>query len=148
MLAGLQAGVLGGASMLAMLSVAAMFHGRSFWSASNLLATTFYGDDALRRGFRYSTLSGAALLVILAAFLGVAFALATSRIHQRIRVRLLGLGFALAWFVLCDRALWSAVSPLVDIYAPTLDMTLGHIMLGFFLGSYPKYAARIDALAE
>jgi hypothetical protein len=145
MLAGLQAGVLGGVVMLLVLSVAAMIHGRSFWSASNLLATTFYGEDALRRGFRYATLSGAALLLILAGVLGILFALATSRIGHRFRIRLLGIVFALAWFVLCDRTLWAAVSPLIDIYAPSLDMTLGHLMLGYYIGGYPRYVQRIQA---
>jgi hypothetical protein len=144
MLAGLQAGVMGGAAMLFVLSIAAMVHGRSFWSASNLIATTFYGDEALRRGFRFSTLSGAALQLILAGVLGIVFAIATNRLQQRFRVRLLGIAFALAWFILCDRALWRVVSPLIDIYAPTLDMTLAHAMLGYYLGAYPRYADRIE----
>jgi hypothetical protein len=48
-LAGVQAGWIGVFAMLAWLGVSAAWQQRSFWTAENLMASLFYGDDALQR---------------------------------------------------------------------------------------------------
>src|SRR5690348_7138588 len=99
-IAGLESGVLGGVFMLGWQALAALIQGRSVWSMPNLLASTFYGQEALRRGFRFSTLSGVALEVIMSASVGLLFGLAVSAVASRKRVMLLGLGAGAAWYFL------------------------------------------------
>src|SRR3989442_6821425 len=89
-MAGLEAGVLGGLFMMAWLAGLSMLQGRSVWSVPNLMASTFYGDAALRRGFRWATLSGVALHLIVCAMAGPLFRVAVSRIREQARLMALG----------------------------------------------------------
>src|SRR5260370_8033583 len=82
-MAGVEAGVLGGLFMMAWLATLSLLQGRSIWSMPNLLASTFYGEAALRRGFRWTSLSGVALHVIVSAVAGLLFGLALPRIVDR-----------------------------------------------------------------
>ncbi|MGH9657790.1 MAG: hypothetical protein ACRD96_04545 [Bryobacteraceae bacterium] len=132
-LAGLQAGVLGGVAMLAWLSVASVWGGRSIWTAANLLATTFYGEAALRRGFRWATLSGAAFQLVLAGALGVTFGFAVYRIQSEIRVALLGLLFGLAGYLVAVRFLF-----------PHDGMLVAYVLLGLFLGRFPRFLRSLE----
>ena len=60
------------------------------WSVPNLLASTFYGEAALRRGFRWTTLSGVALHLIVSVVAGLLFGSAVNGIAGRGRVMTLG----------------------------------------------------------
>src|ERR1700737_3859992 len=88
-IAGVESGVLGGTLMLVWLGLLSFLQGRSVWSISNLLASTFYGEAALRRGFRWTTLSGVALHLMMTAIAGLVFGLAVGGIASRSRVMLL-----------------------------------------------------------
>lgn len=139
LLAGLHTGILGGAAMLVLLSIVAMWNGRSFWSTANILAATFYGEEALYRGFRWSTLTGMALHFVVCGLLGMAFGLAASGMLHDIRVRLLGLLFALAWYWIWFGYLWSRVNPLVPLYMPPGSTVAAHLLLGVMLGLLPRW---------
>src|SRR6059036_69653 len=82
-MAGVQSGVLGGLFMIVWLALLSLLQGRSAWSIPNLLASTFYGEAAMRHGFRWATLSGVALHVIVSALAGVLFGMAVSGIVGR-----------------------------------------------------------------
>src|SRR5713101_5788780 len=87
-MAGLECGVLGGVFMLVWLAIISLLQGRSVWSIPNLLASTFYGEAALRRGFRWATLSGVALHLVMTAIVGMVFGLAVGGATNRSRVML------------------------------------------------------------
>src|SRR5206468_8459879 len=99
-MAGVEAGVLGGLIMMAWLAMLSLLQGRSVWSIPNLLASTFYGEAALRHGFRWATLSGVALHVIVSALAGVLFGMAVSGIVGRGKVMALGVAAGVAWYFL------------------------------------------------
>src|SRR6266550_3414494 len=99
-MAGVEAGILGGLFMMLWLAILSLLQGRSVWSVPNLLASTFYGEDALRRGFRWTTLSGVALHVIMSAAVGLLFGLAVRGVVSRSRVMLLGLAAGSVWYFL------------------------------------------------
>ena len=138
-MAGLEAGVLGGLFMMAWLAALSMLQGRSRWSVPNLMASTFYGDAALRRGFRWTTLSGVALQLIVCAMAGLLFGLAVSGIGNRVRVMALGLMAGVAWYYLGLGVFWNYVNPMVPLYTRGGGMFLAHLGMGFFLGSFPKF---------
>src|SRR5712691_5304549 len=110
--AGVESGILGGALMLVWLGLLSFLQGRSVWSIPNLLASTFYGEAALRRGFRWTTLSGVALHVIMTAAVGLLFGLAVSGIASRGRVMLLGLAAGMAFYFLSQEFFWKHVNPM------------------------------------
>lgn len=147
MLAGLQTGILSGIWMLLLLSLISLRHGRSVWSASNLFATLFYGEEALRRGLRWFTLSGASLHLVVSALLGILFAFATSSIENRTYLRLLGVGSAIAWYWICDEWLWENWTPYLSLYAARFDMVAGHMLFGYLLAAYPRYRRALVAVA-
>src|ERR1700674_3163072 len=114
--AGVESGILGGALMLVWLGLLSFLQGRSIWSIPNLLASTFYGEAALRRGFRWTTLSGIALHLIMAAMAGLVFGLAVGGIASRSRVMLLGLAAGMTWYFLGLDVFWKHVNPIVPPY--------------------------------
>src|ERR1700730_10874302 len=99
-MAGVEGGGIGGVFMLAWLALVSLLQGRSIWSIPNLLASTFYGEAALRRGFPWVSLSGVALHLIMTAMAGLMFGLAVSGIASRGRVMLLGFASGMAWYFL------------------------------------------------
>src|SRR4030081_2998029 len=137
--AGVESGVLGGLFMLVWVGLLSLGQGRSIWSIPNLLASTFYGEAALRRGFRWTTLSGVALHLIITATAGLVFGLAVSGIASRSRVMFLGLAFGMTWYFLSLGVFWKHVNPIVPLYGSANGMLLAHLGLGYFLGSFPKY---------
>jgi hypothetical protein len=143
--AGLESGVLGGVFMLAWLALGSALEGRSVWRVSNLMASTFYGDAALRRGFRWTTLSGVALHVIMTATLGLLFGLAVSEVASRSRVRLLGLGTGMAWYFVTLGVFWRHVNPVVELDSRGAGMFLAHLGLGLFLASFPWFLGELEA---
>jgi hypothetical protein len=145
-IAGVESGVLGGLFMLAWLALGSLFQGRSIWSASNLMASTFYGDTALRRGFRWTTLSGVALHVIMTATAGLLFGLAVSGMASRSRVRLLGLAAGMVWYFVTLGIFWRHVNPTVALNSRGGAMFVAHLGLGLFLGSFPRYLSALESL--
>jgi len=143
-MAGVEAGVLGGLCMMAWLAILSLFQGRSIWSMPNLLASTFYGEAALRRGFRWTSLSGVALQLIVSAAAGLLFGFAVSGIADRGRVMLLGLAAGVAWYFLSLGVFWRYVNPMVPLYARGSGMFLAHVGMGIFLGSFPRYVEALE----
>jgi hypothetical protein len=143
-MAGVESGVLGGAFMLIWLGLLSFLQGRSVWSVSNLLASTFYGEAALRRGFRWTTLSGVALHVIMTALAGLVFGLAVGGIASRSRVMLLGLAAAMMWYYLGIDVFWRHLNPIVPAYFKGSGVLLAHLGLGYFLGLFPKYFGELS----
>ena len=146
-LAGLQAGMLGALFLLAWLGAAAVWKGRGFWTAANLMAGVFYGAGAIRAGFSESTLSGVALYLLLYSLLGALFAMAFQIRMSRPRLTLVSILFAIFWYYLSFDVLWRAAAPLLARlhYAPA---TLwGHVIYGAQLSRYPEYLTGRPALA-
>jgi len=142
-MAGVETGVLGGLFMMVWLAILSLFEGRSIWSVPNLLASTFYGEAALRRGFRWTTLSGLALHLILSVAAGLLFGSAVNGIDSPGRVMRLGLAAGVAWYFLNEGVLWKYLNPLVPLYTKGGGMLLAHLGFGFFLGSFPRYLSAL-----
>jgi hypothetical protein len=143
-LAGIQAGILGGLAMLVWLAMASLWNGRSIWSIANLLGSTFYGEAAFRRGFRWPTATGLAFHFVLAAVVGIVFGFVVSGVAGRTRVMLMGLFFGLAWYYLSFGLLWNLVNKRVPLYGTGASMVLAHVLFGTFLGRTPRYRSALE----
>jgi hypothetical protein len=142
LLAGLQAGMLGAGWMLTWLGLSSVWQRRSFWTPENLMASVFYGKAAIHEGFASSTVSGAALYLLIYSALGVAFALIFRDRIPRSRLLLASLIFSLAWYYLSFRVIWRTVSPLIALLHVEQTTLLGHLIYGIVLSRYPVYLPR------
>ncbi len=147
-LAGLQAGMMGILAMLAWLGVSAAWQQRSFWTSENLMASLFYGNRAIRTGFAGQTLSGLAVYLVLYSVLGGALAWALRDRVARLRVLMFSVLFALVWYYLSYRLLWTAVAPLIALLHVERATVLGHLVYGTLLARYPLFLPRPPQSAE
>ena len=140
-LAGLEAGMMGAIYLLAWLGVSAVWKRSGFWTAANLMATVFYGPDAIRSGFSGSTVSGVALYLLLYSLLGALFAVALQTRMPRLRLTLVSILFAISWYYLSFRVLWRNAAPLVATLHYAKATLWGHIIFGAALSRYPAFLA-------
>jgi len=146
-LAGLQAGMIGVCGMLAWLGASALWQQRSFWTSENLMASVFYGDDAIRAGFAFSTVAGLAVFLILYSLLGGIFA-------TTVRSRLTGWGtllvailFAVWWYYLCFQTIGKTAMPLVTLLHSERPTLFGHVIFGGLLARFHSYLPREEIAA-
>jgi hypothetical protein len=138
LLSGIEAGIIGGIAMLALLVAGSLVRGDPWWTTPNLLATTFYGMRAFRGAPNQATLTGSALHLVIAGTVGAAFGLLCGGIEPRRRLVLIGTLAGLVWYGLADAVLWRQVNPLVTLYSPQPVTLLSHALFGACLGSMGK----------
>jgi hypothetical protein len=138
-LAGLQAGMLGALVYLSWMGVTAVWRRLSFWTAPNLMASVFYGGDAIHRGFAFVTVAGIAFCLVLYSFLGASFAVITDGRLPRLRLTLVSVVVALAWYYLAFRLLSKSAAPLVALLHVETTTIIGHAIFGAVLGRYPAH---------
>jgi hypothetical protein len=134
LLGGIEAGVLGGLAMLALLVSGSLWRGDPWWMPSNLLGSTFYGTRALIAGPSRATLAGSALHVFLTGSVGAAFGLLCDGIRPRRRLVLLGMLAGLIWHGLADAVLWRRINPLIPLYSAQPATIFSHALFGAGLG--------------
>jgi hypothetical protein len=139
LLAGLEAGIVAVLILLGWLALASAWYRRSIWTTANLMATTFYGEAALSRGFSTRTLAGLALYLVLYGIIGALFGLAIQNRGSGIRVTLTGALVGLGWYYLSYALLWRTLNPLIPLYTHNGPMLAGHVLYGGFLGRFPRY---------
>jgi len=135
---GIEAGVIGGAVMLALLIGDSLLNGRYWWQFPNLLGSTFYGPRAFRYGAGMATLSGLSLHFVITGTLGGIFGLAFSGIYRRGRMMLLGIAVSVSWYTLANALFWPRVNPWVVAASPRPATVISHVVLGACLGYIGK----------
>ena len=138
-LAGLEAGIVAVMILLGWLALASAWYRRSIWTTANIMATTFYGEAALRRGFTSRTVAGLALYVVLYGIIGALFGLAVPSRSASFRVTLTGVLVGLGWYYLSYALLWRNLNPLITLYTHSGPMVAGHVLFGWLLGRFPRY---------
>jgi hypothetical protein len=141
-MAGLQAGVLGALVMLACLMAGSLLNRRSVWVTPNLFATSFYGAGVYYNQYARTAWAGVALLVALYGGLGALWG-CVWREKQKPWLALFGAIFGIAvYFVLFD-FVWKHVNGIVVLYAPSVQLQVGHALWGMILSRSPRFAQRI-----
>jgi hypothetical protein len=141
-LAGLEAGTLGVLAMLAWLGASAAWQRRSFWTAANLMASTFYGDAAIHSGFARSTFSGLALYFSLYGALGALFAAAVQSRARGVPLLLAGILFGVGWYYLSFALFWKRLSPLVWLLHSQRPTVVAHFIYGGMVARFPRFLRR------
>jgi hypothetical protein len=142
LLSGIEAGVLGGIAMLALLVSGSVLRGDLWWMPANLLGSTFYGVRALTAGVGRATLAGSALHIFMTGSIGAAFGLMCGGIRRRHRLVLLGMLAGLIWHGLADAWLWYKINPLIPLYSAHPATLFSQALFGACLGSMgPKLPA-------
>jgi hypothetical protein len=147
-LTGLEAGMIASAGFLLWMGATAKLARRSFWTSENLMASVFYGGDAIRGGLVATTFSGLALYLFLYTLLGGAFAAALRDRLPRFRLTLAGILFGLCWYFVSFGLIWRTLAPLVTLLHIKTPTMWGHAIWGALLARYPVYAARLRPPAE
>jgi hypothetical protein len=148
LLGGIEAGVLGGIAMLALLVSGSLWRGEPWWTPTNLLGSTFYGARALSAGPDRATLAGGALHVFLTGSIGAAFGLICGGIQRRRRLVLLGTLAGLIWHGLADALLWQRINPLIPLYSEQPATLLSHALFGACLGYRGRNLPTVQELAQ
>jgi hypothetical protein len=133
-LRGLEAGVVGGLAMIALLTSGALLRGYFWWQPANLLGSTFYGARAFRLGLGWATVAGYAFHIVITGMVGTLFGLACGGLERRRRLLLLGGLAGLIWYFFAAAVFWSWVNPLVPIYSLQPDTLMAHVLFGMCLG--------------
>jgi hypothetical protein len=144
-LAGLEAGMIAVLWMLAWMGCNSAWQRRSFWTAENLLASTFYGSSAVRDNFTAETLSGLALYLLVYSGLGCLFAAVFRLKLPPVRLLLAAIVAALGWYYVSFHAIWKTLDPLIPLLHAERPTVLGHLIYGAVLARYPRYLTRIAA---
>jgi hypothetical protein len=131
---GLEAGVIGGIAMLALLIVFSLFRGRVWWETLNILGSTFYGPRAFRSGVGLATLSGAAFHLVITGTVGIVFGIACGAMAGSRRLILVGLAAGMFWYYFADAVIWRALNPLVPLYTFEPGALVSHGVFGACLG--------------
>ena len=139
LLAGLEAGIIAALVLLGWLALASAWYRHSIWTAANLMATTFYGEAALSRGFTSRTVAGIALYLVLYGTIGALFGLTLASRDPSFRTTLIGILVGLGWYYLSFAILWQNINPLIPLYTHRGPMMAGHVFYGGLLGRFPHY---------
>ncbi|HEV3330359.1 MAG TPA: hypothetical protein VG096_05220 [Bryobacteraceae bacterium] len=144
-LAGLEAGMIAALWMLAWMGSNSAWQRRSFWTAENLLASTFFGGASVRDGFSAETLSGLALYLLVYSILGCVFAAIFRLKLPPVRLLLASILAALGWYYVSFHGIWKALSPLIPLLHAERPTILGHVIYGAVLARYPRYLPRFSS---
>src|SRR5438309_583544 len=109
-LAGLEAGVLGGLLMLVALIVLSLAEGDPWWNVPNLLGSTFYNGRILRSGVGWPTVVGVAFQILTTGIVGAIFGWLFVGTFGLPRLTLLGTVTGLVWFYLSN-LLYRTINP-------------------------------------
>jgi len=137
-LAGIEAGVLGGAAMFGWLAVSSLVDLHSIWTSPNLLGSTLSGQPALERGFGWITVLGLGLHFSVSGLIGMTFGLLVGNAGRRLRVALLGLLTGLVWFYFSQALFRRKLGGFVALYSPPRTLLLAHVTYGLVLGWFPS----------
>jgi hypothetical protein len=139
-LAGLQAGMLGGIVMIALLALVSMLDRRSWWSYPNLLSACFYGPKTIVAGLGWPTVAGAALQLVIAAAAGALFGAAFGNYTGTRRLALFALLWGLFVFFACEQC-YRYWSPTVIAYMPRSAVVVAHLVYGLCLAAISRIGA-------
>jgi hypothetical protein len=134
LLRGIEAGIVGGFTMLALLILGSLLRGRVWWEVPNVLGSTFYGSRAFRSGVSMATLSGIALHFVITGCIGGIFGLACGGIRERKRLVLVGILAGVVWYYLGLAVFWSRINPWVPVFSSQPIAIIAHALFGACLG--------------
>ncbi len=137
-LAGIEAGVLGGAAMFGWLAVSSLVDLRSIWTAPNLLGSTLSGQPALERGFGWTAVLGLGLHFGVSGLVGMTFGLLVGNARRRVRVTLLGVLTGLVWYYFSEALFLRKLGVFAALYGPPRTLLLAHLTYGLVLGWFPS----------
>lgn len=131
-LAGLQLGVLGGILVLVWYALISPVLAQPWWILPNLYASKYFLQRTIMAGPGFVTVSGAALHLTFSGIIGAIAGFANPG------SRLVGLGTAVAWYLICYFYLWKRTAPGLVMYTPQPVLAVGYFLYGSVLGYYPQ----------
>jgi hypothetical protein len=144
-LAGIEAGVLGGAAMLVWFILTSVWQDQFWYAVPNLLAGIIYGEFVFRAGFSIVTVAGIALHLVSGGLVGGLFGILAPAGQTPPRMLLWGLLAGLLWFYFNQYFWWRRTNPLVIYYTAESSMIAAHLLFGAFLARLSWRSRVLDA---
>lgn len=142
-LAGIHAGVLAGVAILVWMVLISLIAGESAWRIPNLLASVFYGPQALRGGFGRVTLAGISLHLLQCALAAVVFSVWMPEAPYR-RTLLVSLLYAAALAWTANSFVWKSLYSFLPSLMPAAAVWTGFGLFGLFLSFVPWLRRRLE----
>ncbi len=139
LLAGLQAGMLGGLLLSAYFWLESLLFARSVWQAPRLFAAALLGPGGAHPHFDFSTVIGYSVLLLCCGAMGLLFAVLVPPATAGIWALNAGIAYSLVWYLVVMREL--LVSPIGGM--PSGFTMLGYFLFGALLTLYGRYYRRI-----
>ncbi len=133
-LIGIQAGVLGGLAMLALLVIGSVWRGHAWWEAPNLFGSTFYGGRVFHSGANLATIAGSAFQLVICGVVGAIFGIASESVRSSRRMILSGILCGVLWYYLAYSWIWTRIDPMLVRYSPQPVTILSYLLFGLCLG--------------
>jgi len=145
-LAGLEAGVAGGAASLLYLMLDGMLGGAGPWFYLNLAAANL-SEGAAGSSASFAALTGAGLHILACGLFGLlAPPVLIPFVRRPVRSALVGCLLGLCWYYVSFRYIWPQVSPALVVFQPFPGVLIAYLLLGFIVGLYPRFAARLSGI--
>lgn len=145
-LAGADAGIAGGALVLAWLVFASRLQGGYWWTNWNVAGAVFYGERVYGMGWGAASITGAAVLLLLYALLGALFAI-LARPRGFAFNLLAGVTVALLWHQAAAWIFWPRWGPGVIFYLHPAVMLPANLLFGISLIRFgPRFRKVATAL--
>lgn len=142
--AGMEVSVFGSVLALSLLVVLSGFDGMHWYSYGNLFSIGLYSPTVLDMRFGYWSLAGFALAFLYFVVIGMLFACVFRSRRRGIGPHLVGVAYALAFFLTGDRLWWQAWSPYLVIYGIHAHLMWSHVLFGAALGWLPARREKRD----
>lgn len=136
-LAGVDTGVTGAMIFIAWLLFHSWLVHEFWWAKLNVMAAAFYRQDAFTSGPGVVTLTGAAVLLLIYALLGVVFSIYARR-SGVIANLFAAIGLVLVWQAFSDAFVWKRISVFALSFLPPSATLPGHLLFAISLARFPR----------
>ena len=144
LLAGLQAGILGGLGTLVWLFILSAWNLQSPWTLVNLLAYSTHATSNWELRFSMASVTGIAAHFFTCGVLGIFCGWLLPRPRGFSRVSLGGLIFGMLLSVMTYELIWRRIAPALGQYIAPASVWLAHLMFGLSLAQFPRFYRRLE----
>lgn len=145
LLAGLQAGILGGLVIFAWFLCLSYWNFRAPWGLFNIVSASLRSNPTWGLPLSSSTWTGIAAHLFACGILGMIVGFVLPRPLSSMRISLAGFAFGIVISLLVFEIFWRRYVPLLSDYVRPIESLISHLLFGISLAQFPRF---YNSLAE